>query len=113
SYLKVALLIDASASMRSKLEAVKESIYDLMLSLQARKGKSEISVFHFPEKKADSKMDLDWTADLSQTERLFRKLTMGGTTPTGPAIMDVIEHIMRSKKQMGEAYADEPSRRQW
>ena len=111
SLLKVALLIDASASMRPKLNAVREAIYDLMLSLQARKGDSEIAVFHFPGKKKESAIDLDWTNDLSRTNDLFRKLTMKGTTPTGPAIMDVVQYVLnsRSKHDKRRYIEDEPS----
>ncbi|MUT67683.1 VWA domain-containing protein [Paenibacillus sp. NEAU-GSW1] len=93
SRLQVALLIDASASMKPKLRAVEEAIHDLMLSLQARQGKSEISVFHFPSSKYgdDCAMDLDWTDNLKGMQSLFPKLQMNGTTPTGPAIMHVID----------------------
>lgn len=99
--LRVALLIDASASMRPKLPSVEESIHDLMLSLQAREGKSEIAVFHFPGSKnqEDCVKDLDWTAHLKGIQSIFPKLHMSGTTPTGPAIMHVVEHYsdMRAK----------------
>lgn len=93
SSLQVALLIDASASMKPKLAAVEEAIRDLMLSLQARQGKSEISVFHFPGSRQgdDCVMDLSWTAHLNGVQTIFPKLQMGGTTPTGPAIMHVID----------------------
>jgi Ca-activated chloride channel family protein len=93
SHLQVALLIDASASMKPKLAAVEEAIRDLMLSLQARQGKSEISVFHFPGSKHgdDCIMDLGWTSHLNGVQAIFPRLQMGGTTPTGPAIMQVID----------------------
>ncbi|MFF2094398.1 hypothetical protein [Paenibacillus sp. NPDC058174] len=95
--LQVALLIDASASMKPKLRAVEEAIHDLMLSLQARQGGSEIAVFHFPSSKYgdDCMMDLDWTDNLSGVSSLFPKLQMNGTTPTGPAIMHVIDFYRR------------------
>jgi len=94
SELQVALLIDASASMKPKLQAVEEAIRDLMLSLQARQGKSEIAVFHFPGRASDETvMDLDWTQDLSGVGSLFRRMQMRGATPTGPAIYKVIEFI--------------------
>ena len=66
SSLQVALLIDASASMKPKLVAVEEAIRDLMLSLKARAGSSELSVFHFPGKHSgeDIVMDVNWTSDL-------------------------------------------------
>ncbi|WP_159888029.1 vWA domain-containing protein [Paenibacillus puerhi] len=94
--LKVALLIDASASMKPKLQAVKESIRDLQLSLQARTGESLLSVFHFPGNlsgEQEVEMDLDWTANLANLNRLFYKLNMRGTTPTGPALMKVVQFV--------------------
>ncbi|QAY67432.1 hypothetical protein [Paenibacillus protaetiae] len=91
--LQVALLIDASASMKPKLQAVEEAIRDLMLSLQARQGQSELCVFHFPGSRHGDEciMDIGWTSDLSGVHSIFTKLPMSGTTPTGPAIMQVID----------------------
>ncbi len=93
SSLKVALLIDASASMKPKLAAVEEAIHDLMLSLQARQGVSEIAVFHFPGTRhgEECMLDLGWTSHLNGVHGIFPKLQMGGTTPTGPAIMKVTD----------------------
>lgn len=93
SKLQVALLIDASASMKPKLRAVEEAIHDLMLSLQARQGISEIAVFHFPGSRhgEDCKLDMNWTNNLTGAQSIFPKLQMSGTTPTGPAIMQVID----------------------
>lgn len=94
--LKVSLLIDASASMKPKLDAVKDAIYDLQLSLQSRIGESLLSVFHFPGNvsgEQEVEMDLDWTRDLANLNRLFYKLNMKGTTPTGPALLKVVQFI--------------------
>lgn len=94
--LKVALLVDTSASMKPKLPAVKEAIYDLQLSLQSRMGESWISVFHFPGNVSGDQeiaMDLDWTNDLANLNRLFYKLNMKGTTPTGPALLKVVQFM--------------------
>ncbi|CAM3960880.1 hypothetical protein COLU111180_16830 [Cohnella lubricantis] len=90
--LRVALLIDASASMKPKLAAVAEAIRDLTLSLQARKGESSVAVFHFPgdSDREPCVMDCSWTDSPGRIEALFGKLRMRGTTPTGPAIMQVI-----------------------
>lgn len=98
--LQVALLIDASASMRPKLALVEEAIHDLMLSLQAREGSSEIAVFHFPGSKHGEEcvMDLTWTPHLKGVNSIFSKLPMSGTTPTGPAIMKVVDFFTSSKK---------------
>lgn len=93
--LRVALLIDTSASMKQKLKAVEEAIHDLMLSLEAREGKSELSVLHFPGSGAlisDAELDVDWTDQLAKLKHLFYKLSMRGATPTGPAIMRAVQH---------------------
>lgn len=93
SSLQVALLIDTSASMKPKLAAVEESIRDLMLSLSARTGESQIAVFHFPGKHSgeEAVLDLSWTADISLARSIFSRLSMRGATPTGPAILKVID----------------------
>ncbi|WP_019914467.1 VWA domain-containing protein [Paenibacillus sp. HW567] len=94
SPLRLALLIDASASMKPKLGAVEDAIRDLALSLEAREGRSEIAVFHFPGRSGSEEavLDMDWTQNVSQVRSLFSKLKMRGATPTGPAIFKVLEH---------------------
>ncbi|WP_379137025.1 hypothetical protein [Paenibacillus sp. sgz500958] len=94
SPLRIALLIDASASMKPKLAAVEDAIRDLALSLEAREGSSQIAVFHFPgrDSSEDIMLDADWTSDLSGIRSLFSRLRMRGATPTGPAIFKVLEH---------------------
>lgn len=94
SPLQVALLIDASASMKPKLGAVEEAIRDLMLSLKAREGSSRLAVFHFPGRGSgeDIVKDVDWTADLDGARSLFHRLQMKGATPTGPALLQVIDY---------------------
>jgi Ca-activated chloride channel family protein len=91
--LRVALLVDASASMRSKLPSVEEAIRDLALSLKAREGESMVAVFHFPGDATDEPcvMDSDWTHGTDRLRMLTGKLKMRGTTPTGPALLHVLE----------------------
>jgi Ca-activated chloride channel family protein len=93
--LSVALLIDASASMKPKLHAVGEAVRDLTLSLQARTGNSRVAVFHFPgnEEHAYCIMDCSWTANAAQIGSLFGRIRMRGTTPTGPALLQVVDFI--------------------
>jgi Ca-activated chloride channel family protein len=93
SDLRVALLIDASASMKPKLAAVAEAIRDLTLSLQARAGQSSVAVFHFPgdSDREPCVMDCSWTDQAARIEALFGRLRMRGTTPTGPALALVTE----------------------
>lgn len=103
--IKVALLIDTSASMKPKLRAVEEAIRDLMLSLQARNGVSEIAVFHFPATRNGysdtAELMVDWTKDLAKIPHMFYKLMMKGTTPTGPALLKVIHHMTADTSKLG------------
>ncbi|MNS37114.1 hypothetical protein D3C72_693160 [compost metagenome] len=79
--------------MKPKLAAVEEAIRDLMISLSAREGLSRIAVFHFPGRHGgeDAVLDQGWTSDLSGVRSLFQRLVMRGATPTGPAILKVID----------------------
>ncbi len=91
--LRVALLIDASASMKPKLSAVAEAIRDLSLSLQSRAGESAVAVFHFPgdSDREPCVMDAAWMDSTARIEALFGRIRMRGTTPTGPALLRVVE----------------------
>lgn len=102
--LQVALLIDASASMKPKLKSVEEAIQDLMLSLRAREGMSELAVFHFPDSTSgrDAHMHTSWTTDLAKVQKLFYKLNMKGTTPTGPALLQVVRYFAESDNRDSE-----------
>lgn len=98
--LQIALLIDASASMKPKLASVEEAIRDLILSLQSRQGSSRISVFHFPgeaSRDAEVEMDIDWTNEVQHMKKIFNRLTMRGTTPTGPALFKVVDFFLDTK----------------
>jgi Ca-activated chloride channel family protein len=95
--LRVALLIDTSASMKMKLKAVEEACRDLLLSLRSRQGASEMAVFHFPGN-ADADLLVDWTRDLAKINQLFYKLNIKGTTPTGPALFNVLRHVLNESQ---------------
>jgi Ca-activated chloride channel family protein len=100
--LRVALLIDASASMKPKLPSVREAIRDLMLSLKSRAGKSELAVFHFPASvngNDELAMDLNWTMELANLDKMLYKINMKGTTPTGPALLRTVQIVA------GETYS--------
>jgi Ca-activated chloride channel family protein len=103
--LSVALLIDASASMKPKLHAVGEAVRDLTLSLQARTGNSRVAVFHFPgnEEHAYCIMDSNWTANAAQIGSLFGRIRMRGTTPTGPALLQVVDFIHETCGKISKA----------
>ncbi|WP_256762307.1 VWA domain-containing protein [Cohnella sp. WQ 127256] len=109
--LSIALLIDASASMKPKLAAVEEAIRDLTLSLQARTGSSQVSVFHFPgdAQHAYCVMDAGWTSNASKIGSLFGRIRMRGTTPTGPALLQVVDFIRETCGRISKTEPMEPS----
>lgn len=92
--LRVALLVDASGSMKPKLAAVQEAVHDLMASLRARTGDSELAVFRFPGIRGeDCQLELGWTNELAKVRNMFYKINMRGTTPTGPALLEAIRYV--------------------
>ncbi|QPC47989.1 vWA domain-containing protein [Mangrovibacillus cuniculi] len=111
--LDVLILVDMSASMTHKLETVKEALLDLSLSLNARMGDNQFSVFVFPGKKKDVENLLDWTPKLESLSSIFPKLATGGMTPTGPALRTAITHFKKKKSLKGflgrndESYLEE------
>ena len=84
--LEVLILVDTSASMKHKLPTVKEALLDLSLSLNARTGDNQFSVYVFPGKKKDVEKLLDWTPKLQTLTSVFSQLSTGVITPTGPAL---------------------------
>ncbi|NMO97758.1 vWA domain-containing protein [Paenibacillus lemnae] len=110
SPLQVALVIDASASMKPKLAAVEEAIRDLMLSLKARAGTSRLSVYHFPGRGhgEDLVKDVDWTENLDGVRGLFGRLQMKGATPTGPALLKVIDEYRCGTLEHNQSWRELP-----
>ncbi|HEY4554032.1 MAG TPA: VWA domain-containing protein [Bacillaceae bacterium] len=94
---EVLVLVDTSASMKHKLPAVKEALLDLSLSLNARIGNNRFSVWVFPGKRKDVEQVLDWTPNLQLLTSIFPKLTVGGITPTGPAIREAMGHFGKKR----------------
>ena len=95
--LEVLILVDTSASMTQKLPTVKESLLDLSLSLNARCGENQFSVFVFPGKRNDVEKLLDWTPSLESLSGIFSKLSTGGITPTGPAINEALSYFRKKR----------------
>lgn len=111
--LEILILVDTSASMGPKLETVKEALFDLSISLNSRIGNNEYALFIFPGKTSDVDKILDWTPKLESLSSVFPKLTIGGMTPTGPAIKAAIQYFSqkRSLRRMliDDEYLDEQS----
>ncbi|MGM9927987.1 MAG: VWA domain-containing protein [Bacillus sp. (in: firmicutes)] len=109
SELQVLVLVDASTSMKNKLPTVKESLIDLSISLNARLGNNQFSVFIFPGKKSDVEKLLDWTPKLDSLTKIFSKLTPRGITPTGPAISEAIQYF-RPKRSLRSMLGNDDER---
>ncbi|MGP4063147.1 VWA domain-containing protein [Halobacillus sp. H74] len=88
--LEVLVLVDTSASMHHKLPTVKEALFDLSLSLNARSGSNQFSVYAFPDPKKTIRQMVDWTPELGEIHGIFSKLNSGGYTPTGPALKEAL-----------------------
>ncbi|WP_139492580.1 VWA domain-containing protein [Brevibacillus dissolubilis] len=90
SGLEVVMLVDTSASMKAKLNAVQQAIYDFSISLRSRRGTSRMAVCTFPGKQRHLEVRIPWTNQVEKAYELTNALTMSGITPTGPAITEAI-----------------------
>jgi Ca-activated chloride channel family protein len=86
----VIILVDTSASMRSKLQAVKQALRDLSVSMRSRIGEHRFSLWTFPGRKGSTDKKMDWSSQFQSLEKTFASLLPQGTTPTGPALEEVI-----------------------
>lgn len=88
--LEVLVLIDTSASMHDKIDTVKEALIDLSVSLNARIGMNNFSMYHFPGRRKDIQKVFDWSPKLEEISTVFPTLASGGITPTGPALREAL-----------------------
>lgn len=88
------ILVDTSASMKSKLPAVKQALRDLAISMQSRVGEHRFSLWVFPGKRGTADKKMDWSAAFTSLEKAFHTLSMQGTTPTGPALEEAIRYFV-------------------
>lgn len=106
--LEVLVLIDTSASMKHKLPTVKDALLDLSLSLNARIGNNQFAAFIFPGNRKDVDQVLEWTPKLDKLQTVFSKLSVGGITPTGPAIREAIGSF-KKRRFLRELFSDDES----
>lgn len=92
----VCILVDTSASMKSKLATVKEALTDLSLSLSARMGDNLFALYLFPGKRQPVRRAVGWTRKLEHIEHAFAKVGARGVTPTGPALREALKSFDRS-----------------
>lgn len=70
----VLILVDTSASMKSKLPAVKQAVRDLSLSMQARVGENRFSLWVFPGVGCEVERKMDWSSQFSSLEKCLLPL---------------------------------------
>lgn len=99
--LDLLILVDTSASMRRKLPAVKQALQDLKLSLQSRSGENRFSLWTYPHSRGDAYKHWDFSTDLEALDHLFSSLTAQGTTPTGPALEEVLNYFVSQWSHWG------------
>jgi Ca-activated chloride channel family protein len=117
SSMEVVMLVDTSASMKSKLPAVQQAIHDFSISLRSRSGESRMAVCSFPGKHQHLDVRIPWTNQVEKAHQLTGSLAVNGITPTGPAIVEAIalfEHVSlpapladRSRRESGQRAEDD------
>lgn len=97
---KCCIVIDCSGSMANKIDIAKKSILNLLRILKSRKGKTEIGVITYSGKgQSLYRVVCDFTEDIVELERELTKITVGGTTPTGPALKAAIDLFLGGSKE--------------
>lgn len=89
--IKCLLLLDTSASMKNKIKASKASVLELLRFLKERKGSSEVGVIIYPGEDNLYHIVSDFTSNIGDLESCMELISVGGITPTGPALRGGIE----------------------
>lgn len=105
--LEVVILVDTSASMKTKLPTVQEALLDLSISLNSRMGSNQFCLYTFPGKRKYAEKVLSWTPKIDSISNVFSKLASGGITPTGPAIKEAIQLFAKKRSKRGLISNDE------
>lgn len=96
--LKMCILLDCSSSMKNKLKQALESLDNLVISLDSRKGQTQVAVVGFPGKYRDETTILSGFDDpVGSISSKVKDIRVNGVTPTGPAIEFAIKHINGEK----------------
>lgn len=83
--LHIALVVDVSASMTSKMPSVREAIRDLEFGLLARGGSHHVVVVTYPGLSGEDAQVLRFEG--SSVADAVGAMRAGGNTPTGPALL--------------------------
>lgn len=115
--LELVVAVDTSASMKDKMQMVREAVRDLSLSLEAREGETAVAVLAFPGSNGEEVKVIQSFAPSIDFEALEGMLAARGGTPTGPAIEEALKLFASAQngRAVGESteWTDEdlPARR--
>lgn len=108
-HIKCCILMDCSGSMKSKIHRARESIIELMNSLNSRKGVSQVAVIAFPGKgKEATDIINDFSNDTEYVKKAIYNMEPKGATPTAPAIYRAIELFTNKSPNSNEITEEEP-----
>ncbi len=93
SHLDILLIVDMSASMRSKLKKIEEALFDFQLSVRSRAGSNQIAIATYPSKENHLEIKIPWTREYFKMDMMISQFIPNGNTPTGPAIEEAIEYF--------------------
>lgn len=100
--IKCLLILDASASMKDKIKASKASALELLRFLKERKGKSEVGIIIYPGEEESYEILADFTSNIDELEECMEYISIGGITPTGPALEGGIELLLNGEISVRE-----------
>lgn len=92
--LELGLVIDVSASMASKMHAVREAIRDLEFGLKARTGESAMFVVTYPGEQGETAVLHRRIGSAGMIADVIGGLRPAGNTPTGPALELAIQTML-------------------
>ena len=95
--LKCLILLDASGSMKKKIDIARKSIFELLMFLEERSGENQIGVMVFPGQVHYYELLCNFTKDIDELRDKIKSIEIGGTTPTGSAIEGAIKLFPKKK----------------
>ncbi|WP_416197259.1 MAG: Ca-activated chloride channel family protein [Sporanaerobacter sp.] len=102
--IKCLILLDTSGSMKYKINVAKRSVLELFRFLKERSGQIAIGIITYPGEEDFYNILCDFTDDVNYLEEKMKKISIGGTTPTGPALEGGIDMILGKEKNVFSEY---------
>ncbi|GFN35204.1 vWA domain-containing protein [Tepidimicrobium xylanilyticum] len=102
--LKCLILLDASGSMKNKMDIARKSVLELLLFLQERKGENQIGLIVYPGEDGYYQLLSDFTQNIDELKENMVKIHTGGTTPTGYALEGAIKMFNKEEDSVINEY---------